>query len=646
MKNQQSSPDFLQQNKQVESSEFLLIHLESGVKKEKLKRYDPPESIRIEDTMLKNSLKAKVKKNLKIKVEKESELSIQESQQEDKQIILKDNPNYSGKNSLIMNLLKILDRGSTSKEKDLKPFWNTHSNKNSKKLWLPIKTDCVDLDLTYSNSYLPNCQMLKSWFSTTAKHPLTKSWQKISYQSSQFSQPKLMEEKSMEKGKDVKKKEKIIKTIKARIYPTKTQIKILNCWEGLVRLYWNEAVWILKMIYSSPIYQPDKNNEEIIEEKKKRIYKHNKDFTKKPNFTKFKISNIALREFIRKVETKSEIVQNEKLIYEFVDYIYDENRSEFQSNSDEICKLPSRGYRGLYDELTQAINSIISNRGDINNLGFKYKKDHSGIIPFDQWCGKYSPFPSIGNIKGNFKIGRKKIKLSELFKHINKSSFSIQRKYDKYFLILPVYTDKFNELKRIYKRERGNENQVSSKHPLISLDTGVRTFQTGYALNHTVEIGKEDIITMKKLLRNKDDFQSKDDKKNMIKIQNRISSLVNELHWKTIGFLTKNYKCIILPEFPVSQMVRGQKLNKMIKRLMYTYRFYQFKQRLINKCKERGCKLEIVDESFTSKTCGSCGYLHQSLGGNKTYRCPNCEIVIDRDINGARNILIKNYLSD
>ena len=62
---------------------------------------------------------------------------------------------------------------------------------------------------------------------------------------------------------------------------------------------------------------------------------------------------------------------------------------------------------------------------------------------------------------------------------------------------------------------------------------------------------------------------------------------------------------------------------------------------------ERGVDLFLVDESYTSATCGICGKLKRrgELGSNKTYRCngvSGCGIVIDRDVNGARNILIKN----
>jgi transposase len=59
------------------------------------------------------------------------------------------------------------------------------------------------------------------------------------------------------------------------------------------------------------------------------------------------------------------------------------------------------------------------------------------------------------------------------------------------------------------------------------------------------------------------------------------------------------------------------------------------------KMKEKGAI--ICTEEYTSKTCGRCGELN-NVGKSEIYRCSKCLLVIDRDINGARNILIKNIM--
>jgi putative transposase len=59
-------------------------------------------------------------------------------------------------------------------------------------------------------------------------------------------------------------------------------------------------------------------------------------------------------------------------------------------------------------------------------------------------------------------------------------------------------------------------------------------------------------------------------------------------------------------------------------------------------CKNRKNNLFIVNESYTSKTCGKCGEINNKLGSQSIFKCKTCKIEIDRDINAARNICIKN----
>ena len=75
---------------------------------------------------------------------------------------------------------------------------------------------------------------------------------------------------------------------------------------------------------------------------------------------------------------------------------------------------------------------------------------------------------------------------------------------------------------------------------------------------------------------------------------------------------------------------------------MLTWSHYRFRQRFLHKIREYpSCQLIIVDEHYTSKTCGNCGKIYWKLGSNKTFNCPSCKVVMDRDIQAARNILLR-----
>ena len=74
---------------------------------------------------------------------------------------------------------------------------------------------------------------------------------------------------------------------------------------------------------------------------------------------------------------------------------------------------------------------------------------------------------------------------------------------------------------------------------------------------------------------------------------------------------------------------------------MLIWSHYRFKQRLLDKCREYPwCKVIFVDEHYTIKTCGLCGFIHQKLGSSKTFKCPQCKIEMDRNIHATRNILL------
>ena len=118
-----------------------------------------------------------------------------------------------------------------------------------------------------------------------------------------------------------------------------------------------------------------------------------------------------------------------------------------------------------------------------------------------------------------------------------------------------------------------------------------------------------------------------------------------EVHKQLCKFLVTEYDVIMLPSFETSQMVTRvqRKLNKKTVRNMLTWSHYKFKKCLIFKARQIGKKVVIVNEAHTSKTCSCCGWYHKKSGGSNTFHCQQCKTIIDRDVNGAKNIFLKNY---
>ena len=202
---------------------------------------------------------------------------------------------------------------------------------------------------------------------------------------------------------------------------------------------------------------------------------------------------------------------------------------------------------------------------------------------------------------------------------------------------------------------------------VISLDPGVRTFMTGFDpfdknvihfAPNAIDKLYDKCLVVDSLESEKSKLKGKKRKqlrKALLRLRQKIRNMVKDMHFKVAKFLCLNYKVILLPIFETQGMTRNnnkskrRKIHKKTVRQMLTLSHYLFKQRLINKSYQfRNCNVVIVDESYTSKTCSNCGKINTKLGGSKTFNCVNegtikgCNMKMDRDVNGARNIFIKN----
>lgn len=151
-----------------------------------------------------------------------------------KKMTLNDKLSSCEVDSQSMKLLKISEVGLTTKEKDLSPYWNQQIAEISKKLWLPTKIDCPDLDLTSLGGLLKNTEE-NSWFSMDLTFPLNKNLLTTSYPLFTSSPVEFMDS-----GNTVTKSRKI------RIYPNAQQRQVLRDWFGAGRYCYNKTVEYLK----------------------------------------------------------------------------------------------------------------------------------------------------------------------------------------------------------------------------------------------------------------------------------------------------------------------------------------------------------------------------------------------------------------
>ena len=120
----------------------------------------------------------------------------------------------------------------------------------------------------------------------------------------------------------------------------------------------------------------------------------------------------------------------------------------------------------------------------------------------------------------------------------------------------------------------------------------------------------------------------------------RIRDLIDELHHKTALFLVTNFDIIFIPKFETRQMVKkGRRcIRAKSVRSMLTFGHFRFQEFLKAKALEYGKQVININEAYTSKTCSWNGKI-KNIGSAKYIKDGN--IVVDRDYNGARGILLR-----
>ena len=205
---------------------------------------------------------------------------------------------------------------------------------------------------------------------------------------------------------------------------------------------------------------------------------------------------------------------------------------------------------------------------------------------------------------------------------------------------------------------------------VCSLDPGVRRVLTVYDVTNgrLIKLGDNAIAVLEKLLRQRDELalRSRADleqcapavvqaqgiknhtqryhmKQALARLDLHITNMVNALQCDMAKWLCDNFDLILLPKFGTQQMIRrcGRKINKRTARNLQMLAFHRFEKRLEEMAEQRGRKVDICSEAWTSKTCCRCGHINRRLGGSVLFCCENCSFTADRDMVGAVNVFLR-----
>ena len=263
------------------------------------------------------------------------------------------------------------------------------------------------------------------------------------------------------------------------------------------------------------------------------------------------------------------------------------------------------------------------------------------------------------------------------FSKANLPLFSIETNYNESieflnpteirFATITIKKDFDNRYYAIFTFERTNHKYTIKDFPCnkVGIDMGIKTPLTCVSENENHEYEYYEYNLPKKIntIQRRIDYEnskitkkikgSKNYNKHYLKISKLYRKLTNirkEFVFQTVNQLCTVYHTIIIEDFVYNYRKAGLKCNK----TMSNIGKYRFTEHLRYKSEMYGNELIFVKKGFPStQTCSMCG--HRFTGNEKltlkdrVYKCPNCGMELNRDINAAINIYnyleLKNYIT-
>ena len=372
----------------------------------------------------------------------------------------------------------------------------------------------------------------------------------------------------------------MLRAIKIRLYPNKTQEQKLNKVLGCYRFVYNQML-----------------------AQKQNAYKTNK--------TNLKVTDLSK--------------------YFHGTLLKDEQYAWLKEQNTKVMKQAIRQMDGAYQKFFKQHNGFPK---------FKSKKDkQSALFPLDA-ISKHNTFET-RHISLTTPLKNIKFRCSDLYfsrlqkynKNIRSATLS-KTKSGNFFLSILIEMED-NELKRF---EHTNEQvgiDLGVKDFVITSDGEV------FENKHFFKKEEKQIKKLQRQL-SKKVKGSNNKNKAQIRIAKLFERIINKkdtyIHY-VVNELLSYFDTIFMEDLNVQGMLRNYHLAKSIQEVG----FYKFKETLVNKALVNDKQVVFVDRFYpSSKTCSVCGYKKRDLRlSDREWTCPICGMKHDRDINAAMNILLE-----
>ena len=195
------------------------------------------------------------------------------------------------------------------------------------------------------------------------------------------------------------------------------------------------------------------------------------------------------------------------------------------------------------------------------------------------------------------------------------------------------------------EREQSSSPAHASRGVAVGVDLGVKSLAT--LSDGTVIPNPRALNTRLKALRKAQQALSRKvkggarrerAKKHVARLHARVADVRADAIHKATTMIARNYSVVCIEDLHVAGMVK----NRHLARSLSDAALGEFRRQLGYKTARSGATLRVVDRWYrSSKTCSKCGSVKAKLSlSERTYKCDNCGLTMDRDLNAAINICV------
>jgi len=190
---------------------------------------------------------------------------------------------------------------------------------------------------------------------------------------------------------------------------------------------------------------------------------------------------------------------------------------------------------------------------------------------------------------------------------------------------------------------------------ILAIDLGVRRKATAVLLSPSLTFTKKDIFIFREgkrlaLIHKAEQYYSKMQSLGKWRVLKRVRNLrkrykeeYDHIISRRIVEIAEKHKAMVVVGYPKYCRSKHRKGNgnKRLRKIVNSWSFYRIIQMIKYKCEERGIPYLIIKESWTSKTCHKCGSRNTKRPYQSLFKCLDCGLEYNADINSAINIGIR-----